>query len=101
MGSSADLLADCEHVVTQNSAVALDGFFHHKPAVLFAQSDFHHIAANVSDLGIAGAFERVCAQVPDFDAYLYWFLQEQSLNAGRDGVEDKILTTVRKFGWTV
>ncbi|MEO5613818.1 MAG: hypothetical protein ABIR04_02680, partial [Cypionkella sp.] len=44
---SLPVLAGCEYVVTENSSMALTGFFANKPAVLFAQIDFHHIAASV------------------------------------------------------
>ncbi|MGR3291657.1 MAG: hypothetical protein ACU0C9_10755, partial [Paracoccaceae bacterium] len=85
----------CDYTVAQNSSLVLDGYFHHKPAILFAEIDFHHIAHNVADQGAAGAFSKVLTELPDFDAYVYWFLQQQSINAGRDDAEQKILQTVR------
>ena len=57
-----DLLARCDYVATENSSVALAGYFHHKPAALFASIDFHHIAANVADLG-ANAEDRILDMV--------------------------------------
>ncbi len=93
------LLQTCDMVVTQNSAVALSGFFFGKPAVLFARIDFHHIAANVVDLGVEAAFARAKDPVPPFDRYIHWFLQEQSINAGKDIAEAKILEAVRRGGW--
>ena len=65
-GGAAEALAACDLVVTQNSAVAFNGYFFHKPAVLFAEIDFHHIAASVPRLGVAAAFRAVrdaCARV--------------------------------------
>ncbi len=95
------LLARCGYVVTQNSSVALAGYFHARPAVLFGRIDFHHIAANVYDLGPDQAFGKMRSMRPEFDKYLYWFLQQQSINAGRDDAEAKILATVRAHGWDV
>lgn len=94
-----DLLHRCDMVVTQNSSVALSGFFFGKPAVLFAQIDFHHIAANVGALGVERAFATALEARPQFDRYLYWFLQMQAINAGRDDAEERILAAVRQCGW--
>jgi len=98
---TSTLVATCDYVVTQNSGLALDGFFHHKPAVMFADIDFHHIACNVAELGVEKAFSQVLTARPVFDAYLYWFLQKQSINAGREDAERRILDTVRARGWDV
>lgn len=94
-------LPACDYVVTQNSAVALTGYFFAKTAILFGRVDFHHIAVNVHDHGPAQSFSRAQANRPDFDRYLYWFLQLMSINAGRPEAEDNILTAVRRGGWTL
>ncbi|MBV1866426.1 MAG: hypothetical protein KUG69_00755 [Marinosulfonomonas sp.] len=102
--SNADatpLVRECDYIVTQNSGVAMSGYFHEKPAVLFGKVDFHHIAANVSDLGANAAFKRAEQMKPDYSRYLFWFLQEMAINAGRGGAEDKILAAVRARGWDV
>jgi hypothetical protein len=96
-----ELLAGADYVVTQNSSAALAGFFFGKPAVLFARSDFHHIAEDVCSTGIEDAFSRVTDAARPFDRYLYWFLQLQSINAGRPDAPDQILRTVRERGWQV
>jgi len=98
---SADLVRGCDYVVTQNSSLALDGYFLRKPAILFAAIDFHHIGHNVADLGVKRAFAGVLADAPEFDAYLYWFLQLHSINAGREDAEAKVLASVRAKGWDV
>jgi len=99
--SAEALVMDCSYVVTQYSSAAVIGYFHRKPAVLFGKIDFHHIAANVHDLGVAGAFARVRAMQPPFAKYLFWFLQKMSINAGREDAEERILATVRAMGWNV
>ncbi|WP_039018406.1 hypothetical protein [Halocynthiibacter namhaensis] len=98
-GNPESYLAECDCVVTQNSSVAFSGYFWHKPAVLFGKIDFHHIALNVGDLGAKDAFARLPNHVPDYDKYLYWFLQLQSINAGRPETEEKIIETLRTRGW--
>ena len=98
---AVELVQAASSIVTQNSAVAMTGYFFHKPVVLFARIDFHHIAANVHELGVAEAFHKARHMTPDFDAYLFWFLQKMSINAGREDAKQQILATVRAHGWQV
>ncbi|WP_099825032.1 hypothetical protein [Oceaniglobus indicus] len=94
-----DLLIGCDCVVTQNSSVALAGFLLDKPAVLFARIDFHHVALNIADLGVAEAFARLPDHRPDYAAYLLWFLKETTINAGAEDAETQILAMMRRRGW--
>jgi hypothetical protein len=84
-----------------NSSVAFAGYFLKKPSVLFAGIDFHHIAANVGVLGVDGAFEAVRGMKPPYPQYLWWFLQQMSVNAGRPDAEDKIRARLAGLGWPV
>lgn len=97
----ADLLSGCDYVVTENSSVALSGYFFHKPAILFARIDFHHIAVNAAPPGVERAFEAIHDAAPAFDAYLYWFLKLTAINGGSDQAEAQILDIVRRRGWQV
>lgn len=99
--SMADYLHNCDLVVTQNSSAAFMGYFFGKPAVLFARIDFHHIAARVERLGVKAALEQAEQANPNYDAYLWWFLQDQSINAGRPEAHDKIAATLRRHNWPV
>ena len=94
-------LQDCDFIVTQNSSAAFNGYFFGKPALLFAGIDFHHIAikADLSDL--AASFAQVADHRPAFDAYVWWFWQSQSINAGKDDVCDKIAARLKRFGWPI
>jgi hypothetical protein len=98
---SADLLRSCAAVICQNSAVAFTGYFLGVPAMLFARIDFHHIAANVGDLGVDGAFARLDESRPDFARYLRWFLKENAIGAGSERAEAQILASARRAGWQV
>jgi hypothetical protein len=95
---SLTVLAGCDYVVTQNSSMALTGFFADKPAVLFARIDFHHIAAAVARLGVAGAFAAVHRPQP-YASYLHWFFKRQALAASGDGREMQIAARLRAHGW--
>ena len=100
-GNTAASLRDCAFVVTQNSAVAFDGYILGKPAVLFGQIDFHHIGLKVADLGAEQALALAASHQPEFEAYLYWFLQQQSINASRPDAGDQILAKMRRGGWPI
>lgn len=100
-GDTMRLLRDCAFVVTQNSAVALDGFILGKPAVLFAQVDFHHIALNVADLGVDEALARAPGHRPDFAAYLDWFLRQNSIDMMAQDARQRLLATMKRGGWPV
>lgn len=100
-GSMERLLPGCDYVVTQNSSAAFNGILFEKPFILFGKSDFHHIGANVQALGQSEAFRTVTEHVPDFAAYLWWFWQEMSINAGRDEAEAKIAAAFARGGWPI
>ncbi|MDO5657287.1 MAG: hypothetical protein Q4G36_03070 [Paracoccus sp. (in: a-proteobacteria)] len=99
-GDSRALLPGCAYVATMNSAVAFDGYLLHKPAVLFAQIDFHHIGLNVAELGADEALTRAPTHRPDFDGYLLWFLRH-SINARGPDVAQKVREAMKKGGWPV
>lgn len=96
-----EALARCDAVITQNSSVAFAGLFHAKPAVVFAETDFHHAVGSILRQGEDAAFARLTEPGPDIPAYLYWFLQEQAINAGRPEAEQRIADRLRALGWPV
>mgnify|MGYP001115313349 FL=1 len=98
-GNMEALLAGCDYVATQNSSAAFFGYFFCKPSVLFGQVDFHHIASKVTELGAAEALRRAPELQPDYAAYLYWFWQENSINAGRETATEKIRARLLQAGW--
>lgn len=94
-------LRTCDYIVTQNSSLGFHGYFHEKPLVLFGKTDFHHIALNVHDMGVANAFAARPDHRPNYAAYLYWFLQERAINAGRPETPEVIRDVLRGHGWPV
>lgn len=97
---SEDLLLRASLVVTQNSGLALSGYFAGKPAVLFADVDFHHLGGSVRRDGVEGAFARARGELP-YARYLFWFFRQNALNGGSDDVGDKILARFRDHGWPI
>jgi len=94
-------LQNCDYVVTQNSSVGFMGLFFGKPLVLFGKADFHHIALNVSEMGVERAIKEAPGHTPDYASYMYWFLQMQAINAGRPEAKNKIRNVLRGHGWPV
>lgn len=92
------LLAGCAYVATQNSAVVISGYLLNKPALLFGQIDFHHIAASVHRDGLDKAFEKIERQSPDYARYLFWFFQEQALNVWRPDFPDRLNSRLADHG---
>jgi hypothetical protein len=94
-------LQNCDYIVTQNSSVGFLGYFYGKPLVLFGKTDFHHIALNAADIGAAAAINAAPAHKPDYAAYLFWFLQKNAINAGRQEAQDSIRAVLQGHGWPV
>ncbi len=71
-----DMIAVSVCTVSFNSAVALEGFLHRKPAILFGQSDFHQFAETVrAPEDFAAAFSRVLARQPGgYAQFMFWYL---------------------------
>lgn len=101
VGDMVPFLQACDYVVTQNSSVAFAGYFFGKPALLFGKIDFHHIAVQAEMASLADSFAEVAQVQPDYARYLYWFWQDQSINAGRDDVYGKITARFRRFEWPI
>ncbi|AXI44607.1 hypothetical protein C1J03_00320 [Sulfitobacter sp. SK012] len=101
MGNMQALLKSCDYVVTQNSSAAFNGYFFGKPALLFAQVDFHHIAVAADLHNLSQSFAEMENHAPNYAAYIHWFWQDQCINAGREDAEEKIAARLKRFGWPV
>lgn len=98
-GDMARYLQAADFVVTQNSSAAFAGYFFGKPALLFGKIDFHHIAVCADMRDLADSFAQVAKAEPNFDKYLWWFWQSQSINAGKDTASAKVAARFVRFGW--
>lgn len=96
--AAPEMLAICDLVVTQNSAVAFEALFFRKPVLLFAGIDFHHPFASVYRDGLDLALAQLQARAPDYDGYLWWYLQCQSLNAGREDFRTRTIARLGQLG---
>ncbi|TCL09875.1 capsular polysaccharide biosynthesis protein [Shimia isoporae] len=87
-GNIHDIIAQCQRVVTINSAVGIEAYMHRKPVILCGQADFHHVAdvAKTPEM-----LEVLLEQEPRgrvYAKYLYWYFGLQCLDASR---RDKVL----------
>jgi len=95
-------LQGCDYIVTQNSSVLLRGLFYRRPAILFADCEYHHPFQSVRrGMSITQAFETVMQDLPDFAKYAYWYLQLNCINTSREWAEDMIIAQCREFGWQI
>lgn len=93
------LLLECDRVITQNSSLALQGFFLEKPAILFGRIDFHHIAGSVVRDGLEAAFQTATA--PPFADYLFWFFKRNSITSWDEDSAKAIRERLSQHGWPI
>jgi hypothetical protein len=101
MANVHDIIAASVCTVSFNSAVALEGFLHRKPAILFGQSDFHHICETVRQPGeFAGALERLLARPPGgYAQFMFWYLGMNCLNLYGPAFEARVMATFEAAGF--
>lgn len=87
--------------VSINSAVALEGFLHRTPAVLYGLADFHHFCETVSGPGqFAETLERAMQRTGGYAQYLTWYLRRNCLRIGAPDLEAKIWQIFTEAGFT-
>ncbi|MDB5665862.1 hypothetical protein [Cypionkella sp.] len=95
-----DILAVCSATVSINSATALEGFLHRKPAVLFGRSDFHAVVETVQDTAAFGAaLARVLTNPPDYARALYWYFGQHCLDIQADNFDARLLAIFAEAGF--
>ncbi|MES2433056.1 MAG: hypothetical protein V4586_04435 [Pseudomonadota bacterium] len=95
-----DILAVCCATVSINSATALEGLLHGKPAVLFGRSDFHSLVETVQkpaqfEAGLA----RALTQPPDYARALYWYFGQHCLDIQADSFDARLLAIFAEAGF--
>jgi hypothetical protein len=90
-----DILAAAAVTVSVNSAVALEGMIHTRPAVLFGRSDLHHNAVTVADVSAwPEALDQALSQEWPHAQFLHWFLLGAMLNTGHDSFAPRLLARI-------
>ena len=95
-----DILAACSATVSINSATALEGFLHGKPAVLFGKSDYAALVqtAQTAD-AFAAALARALADPPDYARALYWYFGLNCLDITADSFDARLLAIFAEAGF--
>lgn len=76
-----DILASCAATVSFNSAVALEGFLHKKPAILFGRADFHHFCDTVIQPDdFEATLARALTRKRGHEKFLYWYFAKNCLS---------------------
>ena len=101
MANVHDMIAASVCTVSFNSAVALEGFLHRKPAVLFGQSDFHHICETVREPAEFGAaLARVLGRAPGgYAQFMFWYLGMNCLNLYGPAFEARVMAIFEAAGF--
>ncbi|MFL4470742.1 hypothetical protein ACERZ8_12930 [Tateyamaria armeniaca] len=96
-----DILRQCAVTVSFNSAVAIEGFLHNKPAVLFGRSDFHHCCETVQKPDdFPDALDRALTRSWDYRLFLYWYFTTFCFSPNDPHVDDAILNRFDEIGFS-
>lgn len=95
-----DILACAAVTVSINSAVALEGFQHGKPAILFGKSDFHHFVETVrAPEAFPAALRAALARRDDHARALYWYFGQHCLWLDAPDFEARLLAIFARAGF--
>jgi len=95
-----DVLAAAAVTVSINSAAAIEGMLHGKPAVLCGRADFAALAetANTPD-EVAPALTRALNHPRDHDAGLYWYFSRHTLDIDSPGFAARLMDHLAAHGF--
>jgi hypothetical protein len=95
-----DILACAAVTVSINSAVAMEGFQHGKPAILFGKSDFHHFVETVRrPQDFPAALAAALARRQDYARALYWYFGQHCLWLDAPDFTTRLLATFAAAGF--
>ena len=95
-----DILAQAAVTVSINSAVAMEGFLHGVPAVLFGIADFAQFARTVTEPdGFPAALQSALGQEQDFAGWLWWYFDQGCLNIESPAFEAQLLALFEAQGF--
>ncbi len=87
-----DVLEACAVTVSINSAAAIEGLLHGKPAVLCGRADFAPLAETVTGPeGMVAALHAALTRPRDHDAGLTWYFRQHTLDIDSDGFDARLI----------
>lgn len=95
-----DVLAACAVTVSHNSATAIEGMLHGKPAVLCGRADFAPLCHSAEKpRHIAAALQAALAGPRDFDRGLAWYFTRHTLDIESPGFDERLFAHLSRFGF--
>jgi len=95
-----DILLNSACTVSINSTVALEGYMHGVPAVLFGTFDFHHVATTITDLKpVSSALEAALVSDPDYERYLSWYFLKHCIHLNSGKLHEKLWEKFAEVGF--
>lgn len=95
-----DILDAASVTVSLNSAAAIEGMLHGKPAVLCGKSDFHHFAETAtSPKTFPEAMQRALTSKRDYAKALYWYFGQNCLDIRDDSFDARLLAIFAEAGF--
>ncbi len=99
-GNIHDLLEACVVTVSANSAAAMEGFLHRKPAILFGKADFESFATTVAlpehfseslTIALSGNWR--------FAKMVYWYFSQYTIELGAPDFEARLCAIFERAGF--
>lgn len=95
-----DVLAAAAVTVSVNSAVAMEGFLHRKPAILFGRSDFPSLVTQARDAAdFPAALEAALSAHWPYPEMLHWYFGQHTLELSAPDFEDRALAAFARVGF--
>jgi hypothetical protein len=99
-GNIHDLLERCAVTVSVNSAAAMEGFLHRKPAILFGQSDFESLVTRVqAPEGFDVALQTALSTDWRYAKMLHWYFTRHTLDSEADDFDVKLWARFELVGF--
>lgn len=96
-----DILAASAATVSINSTVALEGFLHRVPALIFGRADFHHFAGSVTKPeDFPDVLARELARKGGYAQYLAWYFRRNCLPLHNDDLPKRIWAIFTAAGFS-
>lgn len=94
-----DVLAASAVTVSVNSAAALEGFLHEKPAILFGRSDFPSLVTQAAEADCPQALQAALATHWPYPQMLHWYFSRHTVELAAPDFETRALAAFAKVGF--
>lgn len=95
-----DVLAAASVTVSVNSAVAMEGFLHRKPAILFGRSDFPSLVVRARDeADFPQALAAALGRSWPFARMLHWYYSRHALELAAPDFETRAFAAFERVGF--